>query len=60
MTHVRTIHRTIHRTVSRTSRSAGRIRPHVLRRDGVLEAPSDVPHRGRYDMALAAGWRPTA
>jgi hypothetical protein len=56
MAHVRTIHRTI----SRTSRSAGRIRPHVLRRDGVLEAPSEVPHRGRYDMALAAGWRPTA
>ncbi|HEV2796130.1 MAG TPA: hypothetical protein VGV65_00790 [Nocardioides sp.] len=56
MTHVRTITRTI----TRTSRSAGRIRPHVLRRDGVLQAPSEVPHRSRYDMALAAGWRPTA
>ena len=47
----------------RTTRSAGRsgrIRPHVLRRDGVLEAPSDIPRRGRYYMALAAGWRPFA
>lgn len=56
MTHVRTISRTI----SRTSRSSGRIRPHVMRRDGVLQAPDEVPRRGRYDMALAAGWRPTA
>ncbi len=47
----------------RTSRSAGRpdeIRPHVLRRDGILEAPSDIPRRGRYQMAVAAGWRPLA
>ncbi|MCF6379369.1 hypothetical protein L2K70_17295 [Nocardioides KLBMP 9356] len=52
--------RTINRTINRTSRSSGRIRPHVLRRDGVLEAPSDVPRRSRHDMALAAGWRPLA
>lgn len=51
---------TISRTTNRTFRRSGRIRPHVLRRDGVLEAPSEVPGRGRYDMALAAGWRPIA
>lgn len=43
----------------RTNRTI-RIRPHVLRRDGVLEAPSEVPHRSPYRAALAAGWRPLA
>ena len=47
------------RTV-RTAVRAGRHRPHVLRRDGVLEAPSDVPTRDRYQSAVAAGWRPLA
>jgi len=45
----------------RTTRPAvrsSRIRPHVLRRDGVIEAPSEIPERGRYYLALAAGWRP--
>ena len=41
-------------TSFRTTRTArarpGRIRPHVLRRDGVIEAPSDIPHRDRYQL----------
>jgi len=37
-----------------------RLRPHVLRRDGVVEAPREVPYRSRYREALAAGWRPLA
>ena len=37
-----------------------RHRPHVLRWDGVLEAPHEVPHRSRYREALAVGWRPLA
>ena len=41
-------------------RTARRIRPHLLRRDGILEAPSDLPHRDRYQSAIAAGWRPLA
>jgi hypothetical protein len=44
---------------TRTIRAA-RLRPHVLRRDGVLEAPGEVPHRSRYSEALAVGWRPLA
>jgi hypothetical protein len=47
------------RTATRARRT-GRHRPHVLRRDGVVEAPSDVPTRDRYQSALAAGWRPQA
>ena len=41
-------------------RTTRRIRPHVLRRDGIVEAPSDLPSRDRYRLALAAGWRPLA
>jgi hypothetical protein len=37
-----------------------RLRPHVLRRDGVLEAPTEVPLPNRYRAALKAGWRPLA
>ena len=44
---------------TRTIRAA-RLRPHVLRRDGVLEAPHEVPHPSRYREALAVGWRPLA
>lgn len=44
--------------ISRPAGRTGQVRPHVLRRDGILEAPSDIPHRGRYEMALAVGWRP--
>ena len=50
-------------TNRRTTRPAGRtgrIRPHVLRRDGVLESPREIPSRGRYQVALAAGWKPIA
>ncbi len=43
-----------------TTGPTGRIRPHILRRDGIVEAPSDLPSRGRYQVALAAGWRPLA
>ena len=42
---------------TRTIRATG-LRPHVLRRDGVLEAPTEVPPRSRYREALAVGWRP--
>ena len=45
--------------INRTIR-ATRHRPHVLRRDGVLEAPSEVRVRSRYGEALAVGWRPLA
>ena len=45
------------RTAVRAHRT-GRHRPHVLRRDGIVQAPSDVPHR--YRSAIAAGWRPLA
>lgn len=48
------------RPTNRRSSRSGRIRPHVLRRDGVLEAPGEIPRRGPVDMALAAGWRPVA
>jgi hypothetical protein len=41
-------------------RTTHRIRPHVLRRDGILEAPSDLPGRDCYRKAIAAGWRPLA
>jgi hypothetical protein len=41
-------------------RTTRKIRPHVLRRDGIVEAPSDLPHRDRYRSAIAAGWRPLA
>ena len=50
-------------TNRRTTRSGGRtggIRPHFLRRDGVVESPREIPSRGRYQVALAAGWRPIA
>ena len=47
------------RTATRARRT-GRHRPHVLRRDGVLQAPSDVPATDRYRSALATGWRPLA
>ena len=47
------------RTASRT-RPVGRHRPHVLRRDGVVEAPRDIAQFDRYRAALAASWRPTA
>lgn len=48
--------------ITRTTRTtrAARIRPHILRRDGVLEAPGEIPHRSRYGEALAVGWRPLA
>ena len=39
---------------------AARLRPHILRRDGVLEAPTEVPFHSRYRDALAVGWRPLA
>ena len=45
--------------INRTIR-ATRLRPHVLRADGVLEAPCEVPHRSRYRLALTVGWRPLA
>jgi hypothetical protein len=50
-------------TSFRTTRAPGssrRIRPHVLRRDGIIQAPSDVPRHDRYKLAVAAGWRPLA
>ncbi len=42
------------------ARGTGRHRPHVLRRDGIVQAPSDVPMPDRYRSAVAAGWRPLA
>ena len=45
---------------ARPDSTARRIRPHVLRRDGIIEAPSDLPHRDRYRSAGQAGWRPLA
>ena len=49
------------RTINRTTSVSRRIRPHLLRRDGVLQAPSEIPRSGgRYATALAAGWRPIA
>lgn len=48
------------RTTHRTTSGSRWIRPHVLRRDGVLQAPSEIPRSGRYATALAAGWRPIA
>ena len=47
------------RTATRARRT-GRHRPHVLRRDGIVEAPSDVLTRDRYRSAIDAGWRPFA
>jgi hypothetical protein len=44
-------------THHRTTRT---IRPHVLRRDGIVETPSDLPGRDRYRLAIAAGWRSLA
>jgi hypothetical protein len=38
--------------------TARRIRPHVLRRDGIIEPPSDLPRHDRYRSAIQAGWRP--
>ena len=35
-----------------------RIRPHVVRRDGIIEPPSDLPRHDRYRSAIQAGWRP--
>lgn len=37
---------------------AARLRLRVVREDWVLGAPREVPPRGRYRDALAAGWRP--
>ena len=53
-------------TSFRTTRSARRVGaarrlpPHILRRDGVIEAPSDAVRHDRYCVAVAAGWRPPA
>lgn len=44
---------------TRTVRTT-RLSPHVLRRDGVLEAPHEAPRRSRYREALSVGWRPLA
>ena len=49
-----------HHRLTRATGPTGRIRPHVLRRDGVVEAPSDVPRYDRYRSAVTAGWRPLA
>ena len=47
------------RTAVRAGRT-GRHRPHVMRRDGVVEAPRDIAHFDRYRAAVAASWRPNA
>ena len=49
-----------HHRIIRTAGPTGRVRPHVLRRDGIIEAPSDIARRDRYRSAIAAGWRPLA
>jgi hypothetical protein len=50
---------THHRTI-RTAGLTGRVHPHVLRRDGIIEATSDLPPHDPYRSAIAAGWRPLA
>jgi hypothetical protein len=50
---------THHRTI-RTAGPTGRVRSHVLRRDGIIEETSDIALGDRYRSAIAAGWRPLA
>ena len=42
----------------RPDATARRIRPHVLRRDGIIQQPSDLPSHDRYRSVVQAGWRP--
>ena len=50
--------RTIRTTRStRSTRTTRTLRPHVLRRDGVIQAPSDAVGHDRYRQAVRAGYR---
>ena len=44
---------------TRTARGLGRIRPHLARRNGLVDGPQDHTPRSDYQRAVSIGWRPT-
>jgi len=44
---------------ARFARSTARVRPHLMRRNGLVDAPHSEPPRPAYAVAVSIGWRPS-
>lgn len=44
---------------ARFTRSTARVRPHVMRRNGLVDAPQPEHPRRAYAVAVSVGWRPS-